>query len=322
LKVDFNMQDLLKKFPSNNKICGLKMLATMNNFCQQLYDAPAGLVEFCEVGSGLPVLYFHGTGAGNDAAVLLEQELIASGCRLIVPNRPGYFRTALGPHGSVSYCARLAVELLDHLNLDRVAVLGTSGGGMPAAAFARLHPGRTAALVLQCAQAHRWDHGRWLPKGMGRSLFLFHHQACRPFLRWYNRFHAWSMARCPASCLRGMSGLRLPYLERDATVMQAIKQLTEMTAACAAQPRGVENDWAILVGDNGIRAGSISCPTLIIHDREDPLVPFAHAEWSHASIADSQLLDICAGGHLIWFGPDASTMNQRRMEFLKAHVAA
>jgi pimeloyl-ACP methyl ester carboxylesterase len=298
------------------------MLATMDNFRQQRYDAPTGPIEFCDVGSGLPVLYFHGTGAGNNAAVLLEQELIASGCRLIVPNRPGYSQTSLGPRGSVSYCTTLAFELLDHLNLHRVAVVGTSGGGMPAAAFARMYPDRTAALVLQCAQAHRWDDGRWLPKGMGRSLFLFRRPACRPFLRWYNRFHAWSMARRPASCLRGMSGLRFPYLEGDAAVMQAIRKLTEMTAACAAQPRGIENDWAIRVGDNGIRAGSISCPTLIVHDREDPLVPFAHAEWSHASIAHSRLLDVCAGGHLIWFGPDSSRMNQRRMEFLAAHLAA
>jgi len=294
----------------------------MNRICQQRYDAPSGCIEFCDVGSGLPVLYFHGTGAGNDAAVLLEQELIDSGCRLIVPNRPGYFNTTIGPRGSSDYCASLAVELLDHLNLDRVAVLGTSGGGMPAAAFARRYPDRTAALVLQCAQAHRWDHGRWLPAGIGRSLFLFRHDVFYSTLRWYNRFHAWSMRRNPAICLRNMSGSRALHLEGDATVMQTIRKLAEMTAACAAQPRGIENDWAILVSDNGIRAGSIFCPTLIIHDQQDPLVPFSHAQWSQASIADSQLLDICAGGHLIWFGPDSTRMKQRRMEFLTAHVAA
>jgi len=36
----------------------------MHDFCQQLYDAPTGPIEFCDIGSGLPVLYFHGTGAG------------------------------------------------------------------------------------------------------------------------------------------------------------------------------------------------------------------------------------------------------------------
>lgn len=293
----------------------------MNDFSQQRYDAPNGLIEFCDVGSGLPVLYFHGTGAGNDAAVLLERELIDSGCRLIMPNRPGYFRTTLGPRGSSSYCAGLARELLDHLDLDRVGVVGTSGGGMPAAAFARLYPERTAALVLQSAQAHRWDHARWLPQGMGRGLFLFRYRIFHAFLRWYNRCHAWSMRHDPAACLRSMSGSRLPHLERDARVMHSIVKLTEMSLACAAQPRGIENDWAMLVGDNGIRAASIFCPTLIIHDRADPLVPFAHAQWSHESIADSQLLDICAGGHLIWFGSEAKRMNQSRVEFLRAHVA-
>ncbi len=289
---------------------------------QHHYDAPTGHIEFCDVGSGLPILYFHGTGAGNDAAVLLEQEFVASGCRLIVPNRPGYFNTTVGPRGSSSFCARLADELLSHLNLDRVAVVGTSGGGIPAATFARRYPNRTAALVLQCAQAHRWDHGNWLPNGIARSLFLFRHGIYWPFLRWYNWFHARSMRRNPAACLRNMSGSRLPHLERDVRIMQTIQALTEMTVACASRPRGIENDWAILIGDPGICTDSIFCPTLIIHDREDPLVPFAHAQWSHESIADSELLDICAGGHLIWFGPDSTEMNQRRMQFLKAHVAA
>lgn len=294
----------------------------MDNLRQRYYGAPSGPIEYCDVGSGLPVLYFHGTGAGNDAAVLLEQSMIASGCRLIVPNRPGYSGTALGVRGSVEYCATLAAELLDHLNPGRVAVFGTSGGGMPAAAFARLYPGRTAALVLQCAQAHRWDHGCWLPRGMERGLFLFRHPVFYPVLRWYNRLHARSMARHPASCMRGMSGSRLPYLQKDVTVMPIIRQLVEMAAACAARPAGIENDWSILVGDNGIRANTIRCPTLIVHDRGDPLVPFAHAEWSHASIVHSQLLDICAGGHLIWFGPNASRMDQKRTEFLRAHLAA
>jgi hypothetical protein len=59
----------------------------VDNLRQQYYQSPRGLVEYCDVGSGIPILYFHGTGAGNDAAILLEQELIDAGCRLIVPNR-------------------------------------------------------------------------------------------------------------------------------------------------------------------------------------------------------------------------------------------
>jgi pimeloyl-ACP methyl ester carboxylesterase len=146
----------------------------MHHLCTQLsLETSHGQVEFCDVGQGLPVLYFHGTGAGNDAAVLLEQELLAAGCRLVIPHRPGYYGTPLGDAGSTDYCADLSSALLDRLQLGRVAVVGTSGGGMPAAAFARRYPQRTAALVMQCARSHRWDDGRWLPQGLQRTLFLF-----------------------------------------------------------------------------------------------------------------------------------------------------
>lgn len=285
---------------------------------QRICDTSAGQVEFCDAGGGLPVLYFHGTGAGNDAVILLEQALISSRCRLIVPNRPGYFDTPVGSPGSVDHCAQLAAELLEQLQIDRVAVVGTSGGGMPAAAFVRRFPERSAALILQCAQSHRWDDPRWLPKGVGGALFLFRHSAFYPFLRCYNRVRAWSLRRRPLSCLRNMSGS--VRLAADAEVMTAMSRLTEMTAACAARPAGIENDWRILVGDHGIGRASISCPTLIIHDREDPLVPFAHAEWSQAAIPGSELFETRGSGHLIWFGPDAERMHQRRMEFLRIHL--
>ena len=294
----------------------------MGGLDQHIATLPAGQVEFCDVGSGHPVLYFHGTGAGNKAAVLLEQRLIASGCRLIVPNRPGYFGTPLCTRGSADHCAQLAAELLDHLQLQRIAVIGTSGGGMPAAAFARRYATRTTALLLQCAQSHRWDDARWLPRGIGGGLFLFQHRCCLPLLRWYNRLHAWSLRRNPMACLRGMAGSAAGQLAIDMEVMRVMGDLCEMTAACAARPLGIENDWSILAGDNGIGAGSISCPTLIIHDREDPLVPFAHAEWSQAAIPHSEVLEVRGSGHLIWYGPNGRRMHERRMEFIKEHAVS
>lgn len=294
----------------------------MDGLTQHIVELPSGCLEFCDVGFGIPVLYFHGTGAGNVAAVLLEQRLITSGCRLIIPNRPGYGHTPLGIRGSAAHCSQLAVELLDHLQLRRVAVIGTSGGGMPATAFARQNPARTALLILQCAQSHRWDDARWLPSGIGGALPLFRHSFCYPLLRLYNRLHARSARRDPLALLRSMSGSAASRLAKDNEVMRVIETLAEMTAECAARPVGIENDWRILVGENGLLPQSIAAPTLIIHDRSDPLVPFAHAEWSRSSIPQSQMHEVRGSGHLIWHGPDSQLMHERRMDFLQTHAAS
>lgn len=290
----------------------------MSDMTQHVQDLGDGTIEYCDVGTGRPILYFHGTGAGNDAALLLESRLIESGCRLIVPNRPGYFNTSLGMSGSADYCARLSCQLLDRLGAQKLAVIGTSGGGMPAAAFARLYPERTAALILQCAQSHRWDAPHWLPCGIGRALFLFRHSLFIPVLTAYNRHVARAARANPSLLLRSMGGAAAERLADCAEVLQAMESLADMAVRCARVPRGIENDWRILVGDNGIAPNTISCPTLIIHDPQDPLVPFGHAEWSKQSIAEAELLQVHGCGHLIWYGDGAAVMHARRMAFLEA----
>lgn len=281
-----------------------------------------GNVEYFDVGTGIPTLYFHGTGAGGDAAILLERSLPRSDCRLIIPNRPGYYGTTLGRQGSAEFCAVLAAGVLDHLAIKRAAVIGTSGGGMPAACFAQYYPDRTAVLVLQCAQSHQWDSAKWLPKGLGPALFLFRNRIFTPFLRWQNMRHAEASRRKPISCVRHMSGSRFPELRDDPGVVQQVTDLAGMMLKCAAVPAGIQNDWAIMVGSNGVAKETIECPTLIIHDRADPLVPFAHAQWSQSCIPHSRLLDIHAGGHLIWFGKDSTFMHDQRIAFIHGSVAA
>jgi 2-hydroxy-6-oxonona-2,4-dienedioate hydrolase len=294
----------------------------MAGSAQQRVETPLGNVQYIDAGEGTPTLYFHGTGAGNDAALLLEQALLESGCRLIIPNRPGYYGTTLGRQGSAEFCADLAVKLLDHLAIKRAVVIGTSGGGMPAACFARRHPDRTAALILQCAQSHPWNNGKWLPEGMGRALFLFCHPIFVPALRWQNSRHAKAGHRQPIAFLKQMSGSRFPEICNDVSVVQKITELAHLTLDCAAMPVGIQNDWAILVGDNGVTRNTIACPTLIIHDPTDPLVPFAHAEWSGSCVQGSRLLAIHAGGHLIWFGRDCIRMHAERMAFIRGWLPA
>lgn len=119
-----------------------------------------------------------------------------------------------------------------------------------------------------------------------------------------------------------MSGSRFPEICHDLNAVRQIGELANMTLNCAVAPAGIQNDWAIMVGNNGITKNSICCATLIVHDRTDPLVPFRHAEWSQACIPDSYLLAVQAGGHLIWHGKDFECMHAERVAFIRKSLLA
>ena len=56
----------------------------------RVIETSLGTLEYFVAGEGLPILYFHGTGAGGDLLFSTEWSLVENGFRVIVPNRPGY----------------------------------------------------------------------------------------------------------------------------------------------------------------------------------------------------------------------------------------
>jgi len=87
-------------------------------------------------------------------------------------------------------------------------------------------------------------------------------------------------------------------------------------AECLRQPAGFDNDFRILLHEQSIRPGAVSCPTLVIHDEFDPVAPIEHAEWAVASIPGVERCYVWAAGHMIWLGPEVEKMHRRRVEFL------
>lgn len=285
-------------------------------------STPAGVIEFLDVGEGIPILYFHGTGAGADLVPPFEQPLISGRCRLIIPNRPGYYGTPLASRCTADGCAELLAALIDELGVDRVIVVGTSGGGPAALAFATRHPQRTAGLVLQCAQAHAWDHPRWLPEKHRWLYSLLRRRRLRPLLNTAHRaLGRYSPGRA-GSVITFYSGVRAPDLRGDPHASWLIDQLIASGKRCSQQPAGIDNDLEILFDpDSTVQPGTIDCPTLIIHDRTDPVVPFAHVDWIQQAIPHAEWTDHKLGGHLIWTGCDVKEMQMERLDFIKRAIA-
>jgi pimeloyl-ACP methyl ester carboxylesterase len=112
-----------------------------------------GTVQYAERGSGLPILNCHGVlGCHTDGVDGWWTNMLGEGFRVVAPARFGYFGSTLPPGATPADQADAYALLLDHLGVDRAAVVGYSAGSASVLEFALRHPDRVVALVLACAR--------------------------------------------------------------------------------------------------------------------------------------------------------------------------
>lgn len=100
--------------------------------------------------NGRTVLLLHGKNFWGAYWEPVIRSLAAAGYRVVVPDQIGFGKSAKPDiHYSFDLLAQNTAALLDHLAIDRTAVVGHSMGGMLAVRFARNYPQRTSALVLE-----------------------------------------------------------------------------------------------------------------------------------------------------------------------------
>jgi len=130
-----------------------------------VFEASFGTLEWGEAGQGPPVLMVHGTGGGFDQGLAFAHRLSADGYRIIAPSRFGYLRTAIPAEAGSAAQAAALVELLDHLGIDRIPVVGGSAGALSAIEFAVRHPARCSALIAIVPAAYAPERSSYQPMG-------------------------------------------------------------------------------------------------------------------------------------------------------------
>ena len=107
-------------------------------------------LAWCEYGplDGRPVLRFQGMPGSRNSRHPDEESYARLGTRVIVADRPGYGASSRLEGRGVSVVTDDAAQLLDHLELDVVRVIGASGGGPHALAFAALQAERVLAVTV------------------------------------------------------------------------------------------------------------------------------------------------------------------------------
>jgi pimeloyl-ACP methyl ester carboxylesterase len=111
-------------------------------------------------GDGEPLLWLHGgMGHGPDWKFIFGQP--PGGYRLIAPDLRGHGRsTGAGPTYSFRQSGFDVFALLDHLQIERVKIIGLSGGGITAMHMATIAPSRVDAMIVISAPARFPDQAR------------------------------------------------------------------------------------------------------------------------------------------------------------------
>ena len=111
----------------------------------------AARLFFRDIGEGRPVVVLHGGPDFDQQYLIPELDRLSGSCRLIYYDQLGRGRSAEGVHPE-DVTIGSEVEDLDrvrrHFDLDRVAVLGHSWGGVLAMEYATRHPERLSHLIL------------------------------------------------------------------------------------------------------------------------------------------------------------------------------
>jgi pimeloyl-ACP methyl ester carboxylesterase len=116
---------------------------------------------FSVSGEGFPVIMVHGLGLNRHMWQWQRDDLVAAGFNVITYDLMGHGESPkpIGPY-PMSLMLDQIIELMDHLEIPRCALVGFSLGGLIVQAFALAHPERVAALGILNAAHERTDEER------------------------------------------------------------------------------------------------------------------------------------------------------------------
>jgi pimeloyl-ACP methyl ester carboxylesterase len=244
---------------------------------------PQGALALAERGEGEPLLFVHGLLVDGRLWRKLVPRL-AGDARCIVPDLPlGCHRTPMRPGADLTPggLARLIVDLLDALELERVTLVGNDTGGALCQLVATTYPDRVERLVLTPCDA--FDN--------------FPPKAFRPLVK---------AARVPGALRAILETTKLPGVASSPAAFGWLAkhgipaELTSDWMAAGLSDAAIRRDLAkamrditpTITLDAAARLAAFDKPALIAWAREDRFFPFEHAERLAAILPDSRLVAI------------------------------
>lgn len=232
-------------------------------------------------GMGTPLVLLHGFPLDHhlwDEVVPLLEDTFD----VIIPDLRGFGNSTMidAPHSMDEYASDIA-SLLNHLNIQKAAIVGHSMGGYVALAFARLYPERVRGLGLVSSQvladAPDRKEGRYKSaadvsaNGIGSVV-----EAMTPKFTADERLQAYARASMERQPRAAYIGALLAMAERpDSTPL-----LASLRDGYASQ------------------GGAFHFPVVVIHGDADSLIPIDRAREVKATLPQAHLVEIHGAGHM------------------------
>jgi len=260
-------------------------------------------LEGWETGArGAPGVLFHfGTPSAGIPFAPLVDATLARGRRFLTYSRPGYAGSTRVEGRTVADCAADVLALLDSRGLDRVHVVGWSGGVPHALACAALLPDRVAGAATLAGVAP-WDAEglAWLDGMAEENLDEFTAAVEGPAaLRRFIEPIADGRVDVASNEVAEALGGLLTDVDRAALTGPFAEFLAEaMRAAVSSGPWGwIDDDLAFARGW-GFALDEIRVPVTVWHGRHDAMVPTTHGEWLADRIPGARRQILEDEGHL------------------------
>ena len=250
---------------------------------------PGGVLHAYDTGAAdasapFALVWHHGSPQTGAPLEPMVEMAAARGIRLVSYGRPGYGGSTSRPGRDVASAADDVAAIVDELSLDRIAVMGASGGGPHALACAALLPDRVVGAVTLAAIAPYTDQFDWFA-GMTSPGAL---RAAREGRDARERF-AESEEFDPEQ-----------FLPADwAALEERWSSLgADVGRSEAYGVGGLIDDDVAFASPWGFELEAIRPPVLLVQGEHDRVVPAKHASWLVSRIRRAQLWMRLDDGHV------------------------
>jgi pimeloyl-ACP methyl ester carboxylesterase len=241
------------------------------------------LTNYFGAGDGPPIVLLHGSGPGVTAWQNWHGIMprLARRHRVLAPDIVGFgFTERPAPEtGGVKLWVSHVLGFLDALGIERAILIGNSFGGGVALALTARHAARVAGLVLMGTPAGEFQQTRGLASSYDFEPTL---ENMAQMLRQF--------PYDPALVTDEMVAARFAVAQANSGV-DTIRRLQPKpgTADAPATVRGVPLE----------QLDGIETPALILHGREDPIIPLEVAVRMHQHLRNSDLRVFGRCGHWV-----------------------